>query len=132
MHVMLLLMALPVLAIPVFWFLPAVAAVPVYIFVVLLSGSMYWLMWRTMTQPAVTGTESLVGREAEVVSRSSESPSVPYTVRIEGELWSARSRDALQPGETVVIVAAEGNRLTVARRDAAADPTGPDSPQRAG
>jgi len=53
-------------------------------------------------------------------------------VRIEGELWSARSRDALEPGETVVIVAVEGNRLTVAHRDSAAVPTGPDSPQRVG
>jgi membrane protein implicated in regulation of membrane protease activity len=126
MHVMLLLMMLPIMAIPVFWFLPAAAAVPIYIFVVLLSGSMYWLMWRTMMQPAVSGAESLVGREVEVVSRSSENPAAPYMVHVEGELWSARSRDALQPGETVVIVAAEGNRLTVARKDTITTPTGPD------
>jgi membrane protein implicated in regulation of membrane protease activity len=126
MHVMLLLMALPIAAIPIFWFLPAAAAVPVYIFVVLLSGAMFWLMWRTMKQPAVTGTESLVGRDVEVVSRSGSGRGTRYMVHVEGELWTARSRDALQPGETVVIVAAEGNYLTVARKDAAAAPTRPD------
>jgi membrane protein implicated in regulation of membrane protease activity len=39
-------------------------------------------------------------------------------VRIEGELWSARSRDSLQPGETVMIAGVKGNYLTVEHKDA--------------
>jgi len=78
---------------------------------------MFRLMRRTMRRPVTTGVESLIGKDAEVTSRSSSHGGTPYMVRIEGELWSARSRDSLQHGETVVIVAVKGNYLTVKRKD---------------
>jgi len=116
MHIMLLLMLIPIAAIPVFWFLPASESVPIYLFCLLIAGLMFWLMRRSMKQHAVTGYEGLIGREAEVVPRVNHGNGASYFVRVEGELWSARSRDDLKPGDIVVIIGVEKNRLTVKRR----------------
>jgi membrane protein implicated in regulation of membrane protease activity len=118
MAVMLILMFLPLIAIPAFWFLPLGQAIPFYGVCILLSALMFLIMHRTMRRPVTTGVESIIGKEAEVISRSGSHRGIPYMVRIEGELWSARSRDSLQPGETVMIVGVKGNYLTVEHKDA--------------
>ena len=118
MHIMLLLMLLPIIAIPVFWLLPLGLAIPIYVFALLLSGAMFWLMRGTMRRPAVTGEGSLIGKDADVVSQSSQGISSRYIVRAEDRLWTAQSRDTLQPGETATIVAVEGNKLIINRRKA--------------
>jgi membrane protein implicated in regulation of membrane protease activity len=112
---MLILMLLPLLALPVFWFLPLIWSIPIYIVCVLISASMFWLMRRSMSRQPVTGAESLVRKEAEVVSKSAAGKRL-YMVRVAGELWTAQSRDIIQPGQTVTIVAVDGNRLTVERK----------------
>jgi membrane protein implicated in regulation of membrane protease activity len=116
MHVMIILMLLPLLALPVFWFLPLNWSIPIYVVCVLVSASMFWLMRRSKMRPAVTGAESLVRKEAEVVSKSALGKRL-YMVRAGGELWTAQSRDIIHPGQTVTIVAVDGNRLTVERKE---------------
>lgn len=127
-------MLIPIAAIPVFLFLPLDMAIPIYLFCLVLSGSMFWLMRRSMRQPAVSGAEGLIGRDAEVVPKSNYGNGATYFVRVEGELWTARSADALKPGETVVIIGFEKNRLTVKRkntdtRERKLDPPIPDMPK---
>ena len=117
MIIMMFVMLLPLLAIPVFWFLPPGQAIPIYIVCCLLSGSMFWLMRRIMRRPVKVGSQSLVGKEARVISCSESDKVTPYRVRIEGEIWGARSEDSLERGETVVILAVEGNKLIVSRND---------------
>lgn len=116
MILMMILMFLPLLAIPVFWFLPLGDAIGIYIVCLLLSASMHWIMHTSMKRPAATGRESLVGEEVKVITKSSTDKISPYQVRIEGELWSADSPDSLEKGETVVITAYQGNRLKVERK----------------
>lgn len=113
MILMMIVMFLPVIAIPVFWFLPLGQAIAIYIVCLLLSGSMYWIMHSNMKRPVTTGKESLVGKETKIISRSASDKIATYLVRIEGELWSARSRDSLKTGDTVVILAIKDNRLIV-------------------
>ena len=117
MPIMLLFMLLPVVALPVLWLLPLRWAIPIYVFSILLPGLMFWLIRRTMRRPVVTGAESLIGKDAEVISRSRPDYGVPYLVRVENVLWSARSHDDLQPGEMVIIVAVEGNKLIVEHKN---------------
>ena len=117
---MFILMALPLIALPVFWFLPLVQAVPIYLVCVSLSVWMYWLMRRNKKYRVVTGREGLIGHEAEIVSKSTTRGKDEYTIHVEGELWTARSYNGVQPGEKVIISAVEGNTLIVKRRDAAA------------
>jgi membrane protein implicated in regulation of membrane protease activity len=118
MIVMFILMVAPILAIPVFWLLPLGQAVIVYVIALALSGSMFWLMRGNRHRPVKTGKESLIGRDAEITSRSNGTRP-RYTIRIEGELWTTRSRDALKTGEQVIITASEGNTLVVSRKDGA-------------
>jgi membrane protein implicated in regulation of membrane protease activity len=120
MIVMVILMALPLLAIPVFWLLPLGQAIVVYLIALALSGGMYWIMARNHKRPVVTGKESLIGREVEIdaISRNGSRPT--YTLKTEGELWTARSPDALKVGDKVIITASEGSALIIRRKDSAA------------
>jgi membrane protein implicated in regulation of membrane protease activity len=116
MIIMFILMFLPVLALPVFWALPLVQAVPAYLICLLLSGWMFWIMRENMKRPVRIGEESMIGKEAEVISRSSSDNLTPYRVSLQGELWNASSEDPLETGETVIIVAVQGSRLTIERK----------------
>jgi membrane protein implicated in regulation of membrane protease activity len=40
-----------------------------------------------------------------------------YTVRVEGELWTARGNNAMLPGEKVVITADEGGTLIIRHKE---------------
>ena len=73
-------------------------------------------MRRTMKYPRMTGSEPMMGKTAEVVSRTSLGYGPSYMVRVLGELWSADSEEILQIGETVRIVSVQGNRLFVKRK----------------
>lgn len=117
MIIMLILMVAPLLALPVFWLLPAGQAVVIYLVGLALSGWMFWLMRRNKKNRVVTGREGLIGRNTKVIARLGEGTRVTYTLRVEGELWIARSSVNLQPGENVVITGIQGNTLIVEQKD---------------
>jgi len=104
---------MPLLGLPVFWLTPLNLALPIYIVLVLISGLLYWLIWRSMKVPLKTGPDSLIGTEAEVVSKVSLGHLAQYLVRTRGELWSACCSDVLQSGETVNITDLNGINLIV-------------------
>jgi membrane protein implicated in regulation of membrane protease activity len=116
MIVMFIMMAAPVLAIPVFWLLPIGQALIVYAVALALCGSMFWVMRGNRHRPVQTGKESFIGMEA-VISDRSNGARPRYTLMIEGELWTARSSEVLKTGEKVVITSSEGNTLVVKRKD---------------
>ena len=113
-HVILMM---PVLALPLFWVLPASQAVPVYSIIAVISGLIYWRISVFHGGRPQTGPESLIGTKAEVVSQREPGNEGRYLVRSRGELWSATSSDSLKPGDTVAIAAVVGIRLTVALSD---------------
>src|SRR4030067_186366 len=112
-----LILLMRVIALPVFWLMPVGYAAPTYAVISLVSGFLYWLITRAMRQPVRDGFQSLVGTEVEVVSRLGTSDYAQYLVRAGGELWGARSGEVLQPGENVSVMALDGIRLVVARRN---------------
>jgi membrane protein implicated in regulation of membrane protease activity len=116
MIVMFIMMVAPILAIPVFWLLPLGQAIIVYVIALALCGSMFWVMRGNRHRPVKTGKESLIGRNAEITARTNGTRP-RYTIRIEGELWTARSSDALKTGDKVIITSSEGNTLVVSRKD---------------
>ena len=69
-----------------------------------------YLAARSHRNPRVTGTESLVGRQAESISLFANGKG---RVHIDGEDWTARSADAISPGEPVEITAVDGLILEV-------------------
>jgi len=110
-----LILLMPVLSLPVFWLLPISQALPIYMIIAFVSGLLYWLIARALVRQPATGSESLVGAAAEVVSKLRPGDHAGYLVRSGGELWSADSPDPLQTGETVSITAVDGVRLIVGR-----------------
>ncbi len=110
-----LILLMPLLALPIFWFMPLNFAIPIYAVIVLISGLTYRLIRKSMKKRPKTGAESLIGAKAEVVSRLKPGDHAQYLVRSQGELWSAKSPNVLHPGETVNIGAVDGVTLIVKR-----------------
>ena len=108
---------MPVFGLSVFWLMPLRLAIPGYVVIVLVSGFLYWLITRALRKPLQDGFQSLIGTEAEVVSRLAPTHSAKYLVRSKGELWSAYSTDTLQIGEPVNIVAVKGIGVVVERTE---------------
>ncbi len=69
-----------------------------------------YLAARSHRNPKVTGTDSLVGREAESIADFSDGHG---RVHIEGEDWTARSDEPVTRDDRVEIVAVEGLTLKV-------------------
>jgi len=108
---------MPVLGLPIFWLAPLSFAIPSYVVIVLISAFLYWLITRAMRKLIQDGFQSLIGTEAEVVSKRALDNPAQYLVRSQGELWSAYSTDNLQPGEQVNIVAVKGIGVVVERAE---------------
>ncbi len=119
-----LILLMPVLGLPLFWLLPLGYALPINIALWLLSAFLYQLIRKAMMKPIQDGFQSLIGTEAEVVSKLETSHSAKYLVRAkgEGELWSANSSDALEIGEWVNIVAVKGVGVVVERAEPGSHP----------
>lgn len=106
-----LILLMPVLAIPLFWFAPLSLAVPVYGAILIVSGWVYFLAIRAMRRPVETGIEALVHSTGEVVDKEGDL----FHVRAQSEIWNAESTDELRIGDHVEIIAVEGLRLKVRR-----------------
>ena len=119
-----LLLLLPLVALPVFWLLPWTVAVPTYAAVVAFSGWLYWLAWRAMRRPVVTGQEQLIGSTGEVLKAGSQ----PLQVRVGGETWDAVCTDRVHKGDQIQVLAIDGLTLHV-RLSGAAEPSQRTTPQ---
>jgi membrane protein implicated in regulation of membrane protease activity len=108
-----LILLLPLLGLPLFWALPLGYALPINITIWLTSAFLYWLIRRAMRKPLQDGFQSLIGTEAEVVSKLAPSYSAQYLVRSQGELWSAYATDTFQTGDQVNILAVKGISVVI-------------------
>jgi membrane protein implicated in regulation of membrane protease activity len=77
----------------------------------------FWIFWTKRRKP-VTGAEALVGSVA--VATTALDPE--GRVRVEGELWQARSDPATAAGERVVIRAVEPDLTLLVTPETAPDP----------
>ncbi len=108
---------LPFIGLPLFWVIPLGYALPINIATWVATPFLYRGIRRALIKPVQDGFRSLIGTEAEVVSRQAVGNSASYLVRArgEGELWSASSADTLDIGDWVNIVAVRGISVVVAR-----------------
>ena len=83
------------------------AAVPVYL--------VFRSIRVALLRRARLGVESLSGASAVVVARTAEASALPYVVRLGGELWTARSPEALAVGDRALVLGVEDNHLLVCR-----------------
>ncbi len=100
----------PVLALPLFFFLPFGTALPTYLTIVLGSGFVYFKIITAMKSKVETGLEAMADEVAVVV----EDINPEGKVRFGNEIWSAATRDKrFRTGKKVRIRAIEGTRLIV-------------------
>jgi membrane-bound ClpP family serine protease len=104
-----ILWVMPILALPLFWFLDFSVALPLYLVILAISAVVQFLTIRSFRKPASSGMEGMRGDTAEVV----EALHPRGTVRYHSEFWSAEAREPIQVGETVRIVGNKGIRLLV-------------------
>ena len=78
------------------------------------TGVLVW--WsrrkRRRTPPAV-GAATIVGRTGVALDRLAHDAPPGGQVRVDGEIWSARSEDVINPGAAVIVNAVDGLTLTV-------------------
>jgi membrane protein implicated in regulation of membrane protease activity len=79
------------------------------------TGTFFW--WsrrRRRLTPVAVGAETIVGRTGIALGRLDPDAASPEgQVRIEGEIWSARSAEPIEPGALVVVRAVSGLVLEV-------------------
>lgn len=106
-----LIFLVPVLALPVFWWLPMSLALPIYGVVVALTALVAWPTVVALRQPPVTGREGMVGTRGEALTELN-----PHgLIRCQGEVWSATADEPISPGERVRIVAVDRLHAQVSR-----------------
>lgn len=105
-----LILAIPLLALPVFWLLPPSAAIPLYGAALAVSAGVYALAFQAMRRPVCTGTDALlhaVGVVREVRVKA-------LTIWVNSELWSAEDSDEpVAVGDAVEVLAVDGLTLLV-------------------
>jgi membrane-bound ClpP family serine protease len=100
----------PVLALPLFFFLPFGTALPTYLTIVLGSGFVYFKIVTAMKSKVETGIEAMTDEEAVVV----EEINPEGKVRFGNEIWSAATRDKrFVKGKKVKICAIDGIKVIV-------------------
>lgn len=73
----------------------------------------WWSRRRRRRGPAAVGTQTLLGSVGVVLSRLGPAGAATGQVRVEGEIWSARSSQPVDPGARVIVTAVDGLTLDV-------------------
>ncbi|MEA3274090.1 MAG: NfeD family protein [Pseudomonadota bacterium] len=106
-----LVLLLPLIGLPVFWLWPLSVALPVYLVILLLSAWVYYYAIVAMRKKVTVGPETLPHSRGEVVGADAGG----FCVRVQSELWSASSREALKPGDAIEVVDVDGLTLRVTK-----------------
>jgi membrane-bound ClpP family serine protease len=118
-----ILWMMPILGLPLFWFLDFSVALPLYLGILALSGVVMGLTVQSLKQPPSSGLEGMRGDVAEVI----EAIRSRGRVRYHNTLWYAAAPEPIDVGETVRIVGNTGLCLRVEKLshepDAAAEAT---------
>ncbi|MBI4205500.1 MAG: hypothetical protein HY527_10785 [Betaproteobacteria bacterium] len=105
-----LILALPLLALPVFWLLPLGAALPLYGAILALTAAVFVLAVIAMRKPVRTGAEALLHAIGTVRAANGGK----LMVWVKSELWSAETGDsAIAVGDAVEVLAIDALQLRV-------------------
>lgn len=104
-----LVLALPILGIPVFWIFPYEISIPIYAIILVISLLIYYSMMKAMRIPVKNGSKGMIGQIGNVTRFSGKDK----MVRVHSELWKAVSSDSLKIGDSIKVTAIKGLVLTV-------------------
>lgn len=112
-----LILLLPLLALPIFKYLPLEEAAFYYGLILIMCGILYWLMMRDMRKPASTGIEGMLGRVGTVIGKTRNG----IKVSVKGETWDADCEDEVSEGEKVEVTGLTHLRLRVRKQNDAGE-----------
>jgi membrane protein implicated in regulation of membrane protease activity len=105
-----IILSLPILALSLFFFLPLMTALSIYLVITGASVFVYYKIIAVMRTKVQTGMEGMIGEDAEVI----EDINPKGRIRLGGELWRARARDGnFRRGERVRICGVQGMEVIV-------------------
>lgn len=105
-----LILLLPIIALPMLWFLPLSIGVPLYGFVLIIAFGAYVMVLRAMRRPVIAGPEALMNAIGEVRSVDRDGTHVA----VQSEQWAATwSGGVLVVGDIVEVIGREGLTLQV-------------------
>lgn len=104
-----LILLMPVLALPVFWFLPLPQALLIYLVILLLSAWIYYYIIIAMRREVIVGPETLLHSHGKVVGVADGI----LRVRVQSENWNATSTEKLKKDETIEVLSVDGLTLRV-------------------
>ena len=103
-----LILALPIVALPVLWLLPPGVAVPIYAVTAAISIAVYATAIKAWKMPVRNGIEVLLGATGKVARLDGRR----VVLSVQGELWSADFEGGpVAVGDNVVVVGFEDFRL---------------------
>lgn len=108
------LLAVPLVALSLFWLLPLHGAIVTYGVTAALSAALYWSVIRAMKRPPENGIAALVGHMGTVVACTNDD----MRVQVHNELWHARCRGGAQAGDRVEVIGYGDMILMVEKVDA--------------
>jgi membrane-bound ClpP family serine protease len=107
---MMIIMFSPVFALVLFWVLPFWTALPIYIPIFIFGFIVNVKMMKSMRLRVKTGSEGMIGKEAEVI----EDIDPEGKVRVEDEIWAATGKGKrFDAGKKVKVVGVRGLVLIV-------------------
>jgi len=112
-----LILALPIVALPVLWLLPPGVAVPIYAVTAAISIAVYATAIKAWKMPVRNGIEVLLGATGKVARLDGRR----VVLSVQGELWSADFEGGpVAVGDKVVVVGFEDFRLKARKCSAGA------------
>lgn len=109
-------LALPLLALPVFWLWPLPVALPLYTGAAALSLLAYFYAWKAWRVPRLNGLETMLGLQGKVIAVGTRD----ITLQLGSELWSAQVAGELpRVGDKAEVIGADS--LVLRARRAASD-----------
>ena len=95
-----LILFLPVLALPVFWFFPLSTALPIYLIITGISAFLYFLIFKAMRMKPRVGKEAMLGKTGVVIKDVAPKGKIQYAT----EIWNAMTDGkSFSVGDKVVI-----------------------------
>jgi membrane protein implicated in regulation of membrane protease activity len=107
-----IILAVPLLALALFAFLPVGQALMLYLAILLVCSVFYWIIWRDARRPVTLGVEGLIGGMAQVTENGATGVKVFYR----GEIWDAICEEPVSRDEKVQITGMERMKLIVRKR----------------
>ena len=99
-----IILFMPILGLAVFWMWPLSVALPIYMAILALSFTMYFVLLKAMHRPITTGQQGLIGEIGEIIDVHNH---VGH-VLLHGEIWKANIKGDYKKGDAAKVIGLKG------------------------